>query len=104
MIFISVEIALFRLILKRLSDFIYGLIWGIYARFYKKMANSSQLILSLKVAFFQISKSPKKYSEKTILNLKFKFPAKNTLLLLAGNLNVKLKIVFWNIFFGDWEI
>ena len=34
-----------------------------------------------------------------MLNLKFKFPAKNTLLLLAGNLNFKLRIVFWNIFF-----
>ena len=61
-----------------------------------------------KVAFFQkvrcvfqISKSPKKIFQKTILNLKFKFPAKNTLLLLAGNLNFKLRIVFWNIFFGD---
>ena len=51
MILISVEIAFFRLIfgklLKRLSDFIYGLIWGIYARFYKKKAKSFQLILSL---------------------------------------------------------
>ena len=63
----------------------------------------------IKVAFFQkvwfvfqISKSPKKkYSKTTILNLKFKFPAQNTLLLLAGNLNFKLRIVFWNIFFGD---
>ena len=29
----------------------------------------------------------KKIFQKTILNLKFKFPVKNTLLLLAGNLN-----------------
>ena len=48
---------------------------------------------------FQISKSPKKrYSKKPILNMKFEFPA-NTLLLLAGNLNFKFRIVFWNIFF-----
>ena len=44
----------------------------------------------LKVAFFQkvrcvfqISKSPKNIFQKTILNLKFKFPANNTLLLLG---------------------
>ena len=43
-------------------------------------------------------KSPKKIFQKTIPNLKFKFPAKNTLLLLAGNLNFKHRIVFWNIF------
>ena len=50
---------------------------------------------------FQISKSPKKsIFKKTILNLKFKFPAKNTWLLLAGNLNFKLRIVFWSIFWG----
>ena len=66
---------------------------------------------NLKVAFFQkvrfvfqISKSSKKIFQKTILNLKFKFPANNTLLLLAGNLNFKLRIVFWNIFFEDLEI
>ena len=38
-----------------------------------------------KVRFvFQISKSPKKIFQKTILNLKFRFPANNTLLLLPG--------------------
>ena len=60
-----------------------------------------------KVRFvFQISKSQKKkLSKKTILNLKFKFPAKNTLLLLAGNLNFKLRIVFWNKFFLEiWRL
>ena len=50
---------------------------------------------------FQISKSSKKYSKKTILNLKFKFPANNTLLLMAGNLNFKFRIVFGIYFFGD---
>ena len=49
--------------------------------------------------FFQIFKSQKKYSKKTILSLKFKFPANNSKVLLAGNLNFKLRIVFWNIFF-----
>ena len=44
-------------------------------------------------------KSPNKIFQKTILNLKFKFPAKTTLLLLAGNLNFKFRIVFGNIFF-----
>ena len=38
---------------------------------------------------------------KTILSLKFKFPANYSILLLAGNLNFKFRIVFWNIFFGD---
>ena len=33
------------------------------------------------------------------MNLKFKFPANNSKVLLAGNLNFKLRIVFWNIFF-----
>ena len=47
---------------------------------------------------FQISK---KDTPKTILNLKFKFPANNTLLFLSGNWNFKLRIVFWNVF---WEI
>ena len=37
--------------------------------------------------------------QKTILNLKFKFSANTTLLWLAGNLDFKLRIVFWNIFF-----
>ena len=45
----------------------------------------------------------KKKIEKTILNLKFKFPAKNTLLLLARNLNFKLRIVFWIFFLEIWR-
>ena len=64
--------------------------------------------MKLKVAFFQIRFSDlqiekKKIFQKTILNLKFKFPAKNTLLLLAGNLNFKLRIVFCIFFFEIWK-
>ena len=51
------------------------------------------------IRFFRSPNLKKEIFQKTILNLKFKFPAKNTLLLLAGNLNFKLRIVFWNIFF-----
>ena len=40
-------------------------------------------------------------SQKTIVSLEFKFPTFCCLLLLAGNLNFKLRIVFWNIIFGD---
>jgi len=36
--------------------------------------------------------------------LKFKFPTKKTLLLLAENLNFKHRLVFWNFSFGDLEI
>ena len=44
----------------------------------------------------------KKYS-KTILNLKFNIPAHNIILLWAGILNFKFRIVFWNIFLGRFE-
>ena len=47
---------------------------------------------------FQISK---KIFQKTILSLEFKFPINYSILLLAGNLNFKSMIVFWNISFGD---
>ena len=59
-----------------------------------------------KVRFvFQISKSPqKKVFKKTILNLKFKIPAHNSIMLWAGILNFKFRIVFWNISFGRLEI
>ena len=53
--------------------------------------------------FFQISKSKKKLFQKTILSLKFKFPANNSKVFLAGNLNFKFRIVFWNIFFWRFE-
>ena len=64
----------------------------------------------LKVAFFQkvrcvfqISKSQTKIFRKTILSLKFKFPANNSKVFLAGSLNFKFSIVFWNIFFWRFE-
>ena len=53
---------------------------------------------------FQISKSPKKYSKKTILNLKFKIPAHNSSMFWAGILNFKFRIVFGIFSFGDSEI
>ena len=63
--------------------------------------------LLLKVAFyqkvrfvFQISKSPKKIFQKTILNLKFKTPTHNIILLLVEILYFKFRLVFWNIFLG----
>ena len=40
---------------------------------------------------------------KTILSLKFKFPVNYSVLLLAGNLNFKFRIIFWNIFFWRFE-
>ena len=48
---------------------------------------------------FQISKI--KIFQKTILSLKFEFPANYSILLLAWNLNFKFRIVFWNSFFWD---
>ena len=46
----------------------------------------------------------KKIFQKAILNLKFRFPANNSKQKMAGNLNFKLRIVFWYIFFWDLEI
>ena len=45
----------------------------------------------------------KKIFQKTILSLKFKFPAYNALLLLAGNSNLKFRVVFRNIFLEIWR-
>ena len=56
------------------------------------------------IHFLDLQISKKKLFQKTILSLKFKFPANYSILLLAGNLNFKLRIVFWNIFFWDLEI
>ena len=61
----------------------------------------------LKVAFFSESAisfsnlpiSSKKIFQKTILSLKFKILAHNSIMLWAGILNFKFRIVFWNIFF-----
>ena len=73
--------------------------------FPEKKINKNQF--KIKVAFFQkvrfifqISKFQKKMFQKTILSLKFKFPANYTLLLLAGNLNFKFRIVFLEYFLG----
>ena len=71
-----------------------------------------QIGMYLKVAFFQkvrlvfldLQISKKIIFQKTILSLKFRFPANNSKVLLVGNLNFKLRVVFWNIFFGDLEI
>ena len=64
----------------------------------------------LKVAFFrkydEFFKSPnlqKKYSKKTILNLKFKIPAHNSIMLWAGILDFKFRIVIWNTIFWRFE-
>ena len=75
-------------------------------RIYEFFSRNCLCFVFLKVAFFRkfdsFFKSPnlqEKIFQKTTLNLKFKFPDKNTLLLLVGNLDFKLRIVFWNIFF-----
>ena len=43
------------------------------------------------------------YSKKLSLASKFKYPANYSILLLAGNLNFKLIIAFWNIFLEIWR-
>ena len=68
---------------------------------------------SIKGGFFfrkcdSFFKSPNLLAEifqKTILNLKFKTPAHNIILLWAGILNFKFRIIFWKKkITGDWEI
>ena len=49
--------------------------------------------------FFKSPNLPKKIFQKTILDLKFKIPAYNSIMLWPGILNFKFRIVFWNIFF-----
>ena len=49
-------------------------------------------------SFFRSPNLKKKF-QKTILSLKFEFPANNSKVFLAGNLNFKFRIVFCNIFF-----
>ena len=80
-------------------------------RIYEFFSRNCLCFVFLKVAFFRkfdsFFKSPnlqEKIFQKTTLNLKFKLPDKNTLLLLVGNLDFKLRIVFWNILFGVLEI
>ena len=60
----------------------------------------------IKVAFFsesviRFSNLQKNLFQKTILILKFKFPAYNSKVLWAGNLNFMFRIVFWNISFME---
>ena len=80
----------------------------------RKIASTAaqKRIAILKVAFFQkvipfsnlpISKK-KEIFQKTILDLKFKIPGHNRIMLWAGILNFKFRMVFWNIVLGDWEI
>ena len=55
------------------------------------------------IRFFRSPNLQKKKIQKTILGLKFKFPTNNTLLLLAGNLNFKFRIVFGIFFLKLWR-
>ena len=50
------------------------------------------------IHFSNLPISKEKIFQKTILNLKFKIPAHSIILLWAGILNFKFRIVFWNIF------
>ena len=60
-----------------------------------------------KGGFFQkvqfVLQISKKIFQKTFLNLKFKIPDHNIILLWAGISNFKFRIVFWNIIFGRFE-
>ena len=58
--------------------------------------NGKKYLFTIRFLDLQISK---KIFKKTILNLKFKIPARNIILFWAGILNFKFKIVFWNFFF-----
>ena len=54
-------------------------------------------------SFFKSPILPKKIFQKTILNLKYKISANNSIMSRVGVLNFKFRIVFWNIFFGDMK-
>ena len=56
------------------------------------------------IHFLDLQISKKNYSKKLSWAWNLNFPANYSILLLAGNLNFKLRIVFWNIFFWDLEI
>ena len=79
MIFIKVNLA----IMKSISFFLFHTAKGGF------FSESAMCFSNLQKTIFQ----------KTILNLKFKFPANNSKVLLARNLNFKLRIVFSNVFF-----
>ena len=64
--------------------------------------------LKLKVAYFQRVRlifqiSKEKIFQKTILNLKSKIPAHNSIIIWAGILNFRFRIVIWNIFLEIWR-
>ena len=68
--------------------------------FYKKPSlYKGGLFSESAIHFSNLPISKEKIFQKTILNLKFKFPTNNSEVLLAGNFNFKLRIDFWNIFF-----
>ena len=71
---------------------------------YMNIIDNYYSLVWLKVAFLRkwnsFFKSPN--LQKTILNLKFKIPAHNIILLWVGILNFKFRIVFWNISF--WRL
>ena len=54
------------------------------------------------IRFFKSPNLQKKYSKILSWTWNLNFPSKNTLLLLAGNLNFKFRIVFWNFFLEVW--
>ena len=56
------------------------------------------------IRFPNIQISKKKIFQKTILDMKFKIPAYNSIVLWAGILNFKCRIVFWNLFFWRFGI
>ena len=56
------------------------------------------------IRFSNLQISRKKIFQKTILDMKFKIPAYNSIVLWAGILNFKCRIVFWNLFFWRFGI
>ena len=59
----------------------------------------------VRFVFLDLQISKKKNIPKYYPELEIKSPTNYSILLLAGNLNFKLRIVFWNIFFfGDLQI
>jgi hypothetical protein len=77
----------------------------------EKYISQSRMILTTSLSkgvFFQEMRfvfqiSQKKLFKKTILNLKFKIPAHNSIMLWAGILNFKFVIVFRNTFLWRCE-
>ena len=55
------------------------------------------------IRFPDLQISKKKYSEKLSWVWNLNFPKNNSKVFLLGNLNFKLRIVFWNIFLEIWR-